>query len=208
MFCNWLTEMRDGNTDNIVYSGIDAAWMHEDTVEDTTKNGYRMPTSIEWEYAARYRGTDSTNTVIGYVNPFYTKGNSASGAYTYHDDAADVNPKNSIVDGKDANDKVAVYNYYWNGSSWIWQNPSGAEEAAVKSLGLNSSNALGLYDMSGNVCEWCFTRDADSRVYRGGTWSGAADILPVGNSSKDKAWYGNDRIGLRLCRTEPVNKSV
>lgn len=57
MFCNWLTEMRDGNTSNLVYTGIDATWEHDETVEDAAKNGYRLPSSQEWEYAARYIGT-------------------------------------------------------------------------------------------------------------------------------------------------------
>ena len=26
MFCNWLTEMRDGNSDNVVYTGITSSW--------------------------------------------------------------------------------------------------------------------------------------------------------------------------------------
>jgi len=50
MFCNWLTEMRDGNTTNVVYTGISESWNHTDTVENTDKTGYRLPSSEEWEY--------------------------------------------------------------------------------------------------------------------------------------------------------------
>lgn len=51
-----------------------------DTVlPDVTAKGFRLPTSMEWELAARYRGNDSTNSVQ--VDGIYwTKGNSASGA--------------------------------------------------------------------------------------------------------------------------------
>jgi hypothetical protein len=32
---------------------------------DQSANGFRLPTSLEWELAARYRGCDST--IIGYL---------------------------------------------------------------------------------------------------------------------------------------------
>jgi formylglycine-generating enzyme required for sulfatase activity len=35
MFCNWLTEMTEGHTDNLAYSGIDTTWDHTETVEDS-----------------------------------------------------------------------------------------------------------------------------------------------------------------------------
>jgi formylglycine-generating enzyme required for sulfatase activity len=208
MFCNWLTEMRDGNTNNVVYEWLDngdgggtasdGIWQDDETDIDTTKNGYRLPSSDEWEYTARYRGSDSTNTVIGYSNPYFTKGNSASGAYTYYDDESDVNPDNGVVDGKDANDEVAVYGYYYD-SGWVDKGTS--DEAEVKSLGLSSANTLGLYDMSGNVWEWCFTASGSSRTSRGGSWFDNAHYLRVGLWNSRFPGDSSRDIGFRLCRT-------
>lgn len=199
MFCNWLTEMRDGGTGNVVYTGMDTDWMHDETVEDATKNGYRLPSGDEWEYAARYRGTDAVNTVSGYSNPFYTKGNSASDAITYYNDENDVNPANGVVDGKDANDAVAVYGSYWDGSGWVSKGTS--DEAAVKSLGAVSANVLGVYDMSGNVSEWCFTVNGTNRITRGGGWSVRAVYLRVGYVHGYPPYDEGSSLGFRLCRT-------
>jgi formylglycine-generating enzyme required for sulfatase activity len=187
--------MRDGNTDNVVYTNIDTSWQDDETVEHPERNGYRLPSSDEWEYTARYRGSDSTNTVSGYSDPYFTKGDSASGAYTYYNDVADVNPANGVVDGKDANDQVAVYRYYYDGS---WVDKGTSDEAEVKSL---APNALGLYDMSGNVWEWCFTENGSYRIKRGGSWNYFAYDLQVGYWHNNYPDYSYNDIGFRLCRT-------
>jgi formylglycine-generating enzyme required for sulfatase activity len=209
MFCNWLTEMRDGNADNVVYiwtdngdgdgTASDGIWQDDETDIDTTKNGYRLPSSDEWEYTARYRGSDSTNTVSGYSNPYFTKGDSASGAYTYYNDEADVNPANGVVDGKDANDQVAVYGYYWDGSNWV--DTGTTDEAEVKSLGPSSANTLGLYDMSGNVWEWCYTEYNSFRILRGGSWGNYTSSLEIGYWNFGSSVYSDHLLGFRLCRT-------
>jgi formylglycine-generating enzyme required for sulfatase activity len=178
MFCNWLTEMRDGTTDNVEYTGIDTNWVDDETTENISRNGYRLPSRDEWEYAARYRGTDTTNAV--YSNPYYyTKGNSASGAVADYNEAA-------------ACQAVAVYN---------GQSPTPSDEAEVKSLGTSSANALGLYDMSGNVLEWCFTESDSYRIYRGGYWEYNALNLQFGYVLHDLPDYEGDNLGFRFCRT-------
>jgi formylglycine-generating enzyme required for sulfatase activity len=179
MFCNWLTEMRDGNTDNVVYTNIDTTWADDETTETVTKTGYRLPSSDEWEYTARYRGADSTNTVSGYTSPYYTQGDSASGATADYTNAS-------------ACQAVAVY----SGSS-----PVPSDEAVVKSLGAGSANSLGLYDMSGNVWEWCFTESGSYRIIRGGSWNHAANHLQVGNVYDDYPDLELSYLGFRLCRT-------
>ena len=180
MFCNWLTEMRDENTENLVYTGIDTDWESPETSEDRSKNGYRLPTHGEWEYTARYRGSDSTNTVAGYSDPYFTRGDSASGATADYTDAP-------------ACQAVAVY----GGSGAGYSEPE-----PVTSLGASSGNALGIYDMSGNVNEWCFSNaGGDYWTYCGGGWGDSALVLRIGFSdSIDAPTYG-DYLSFRLCRS-------
>jgi len=180
MFCNWLTEMRDGNTDNVVYTNIGTSWIDDDTTENNTRNGYRLPTSNEWEYTARYRGADSTNTVSVYSDPFFTKGDSASGAIS------NTNDTTSCME-------VAVFDY---------TDPDPyTDEQEVKSLGSGSANTLGLYDMSGNVAEWCFTGDNVYRINRGGDWYCGADNLAVGAFVSSYPNMELFQLGFRFCRT-------
>ncbi len=184
MCCNWLTEMRDGigNIGNVVYTWIDngdGIWQDDETNEDTEKNGYRLPSSDEWEYTARYRGSDSTNTVSGYSNPYFTTGDSASGAIDYwgHGPACR---------------NVAVYEL---------QDPVPTDEAEVKSLGPDSANTLGLYDMSGNVWEWSFTESDSYRIRRGGSWDSSSIRLQVGYLVHGLPDVSAGVLGFRLCRT-------
>jgi formylglycine-generating enzyme required for sulfatase activity len=111
--------------------------------------GFRLPVSNEWELAARWRN-DATNTVSGYSDPYFTKGDSASGA------TARADTSNEAATGA-----VAWY-----------QNNSLSTTHAVKG---KDPNALGLYDMSGNVGEWCFDwatgSTGSSRIVRGGNYS-------------------------------------
>ena len=94
-------------------------WYHAKC--DFTANGYRLPTIVEWEYAAR-----GGNGLTGYQ-------------YKYA--------------GSDILDEVA------------WYATDGLREVMQK-----KPNTLGLYDMCGNIEEWCWERYGNDtlRRYAGG----------------------------------------
>jgi formylglycine-generating enzyme required for sulfatase activity len=148
----------------------------------TGATGFRLPTGNEWELAARWRGSDPTNTVSGYTNPYFTRGDSASGATANYNDAT-------------ATGLMAWY----NGNS---DSVTGTKKTQpVKG---KAANALGLYDMSGNVWEWCFdwsSNTGSSRIQRGGGWSYDANHLQVGYMSSDYPDRRYRSIGFRPART-------
>ena len=173
---DWRKPIRDSRDDNAEVC---------DAVEpDENATGFRLLTSVEWELAARWRN-DAVNTVGGNADPWFTRGNSASGA------TADVTDE-------DATSAVG----------WFWENvvaelPEGLWTS--QPVKRKIPNSLGLYDMSGNVWEMTSTfGSGGSRLVRGGSWYAALNssstqigystfVLPVGTYVE---------TGFRLARSE------
>ena len=117
---------------------------------------------------------------------------------------------NYTFSGSNAIDDVA---WYWQNSgdktlSGMWSWPSiGKNHNKTKPVGEKACNELRLYDMSGNVREWCedWFEDAETatgvdRVWRGGGWIGAdfACALTFRGSHQPNG-KGPDQ-GFRVCR--------
>ncbi len=99
-----------------------------------------------------------------------------------------------------------THGYYYSGSDvlplvgWFWDN-SGHSAHLVGELG---SNELGMYDMSGNIWEWCwdlYTVDNNGyRALRGGYYNYLDYLCGVAYRYRDYARIHNEYLGFRLVR--------
>lgn len=174
-YCNWLSTMND-LTPRYLLNGailptidINQEYLVE---QDTSANGYRLPTEAEWEFAAR--------------------GGNKSEGYIYS--------------GGEYQDYVA-----WN------------DKDRVHRKGTKSANELGIYDMSGNVFEWCWDNwseyyppvteqlnpqgplvgdEGTGRVLRGGSWYNEEDYLRVSKRAFSQPLSRFTNFGFRVARSK------
>ena len=157
------------------------------------KTGLRLPSEAEWEYACR-----AGSQGMSYIGDFAIKG---------------INNAPSL--GKIAwygGNSGVTYRGGVDSSRWLDRERL-AKSSGTHHRGLRLPNAWGLYDMLGNVCEWCQDWYGDypallesdpggvatgaRRVQRGGSWRNLPQVCRAANRSR---WGPTERIdycGLR-----------
>jgi sulfatase modifying factor 1 len=118
--------------------------------------------------------------------------------------------KSYTYSGSNDVDEVA---WYWRNSGdeyltgeWHWLRVKN-NNSSTKTIGLKKPNELGLYDMSGNVREWCWdwygdfeSNSGSKRVWRGGGWIGGAHACESSFRGSFRASGKGPDQGFRVCR--------
>ncbi len=166
------------------------------------ENGFRLPTWLEWQLAARLtnkkdyivkkHGKPLQSTVNG-KEWFFTKGRAISG------DKYDVTNQIQGKAGEKSGRRYANFGDYMM---------CGLTYYHTLEIGSLLPNSLGIYDMSGNAEEWCLNyvpkhRFSDGTVILAGRVSSGGDCF-VPFVCMGYAGQGSRLpvLGLRLCRTK------
>lgn len=174
VYCNWLSSQ----------NGIEQCYNLSTWNCYFTKNGYRLPTEAEWEYAGRG----------GQYNPYYkypwgnnpddTKANWPNSGDPYETGAYPLTTPVGFYDG--TLKKKSDYN--WPGSATTYQTTNGA-------------NGFGLYDMAGNTWEfindWYLTNYYNISPYDNPKGPDSGSIMPDGKQYKGMRggnWYNGDIV--------------
>ncbi|MCF7932030.1 MAG: formylglycine-generating enzyme family protein [Acholeplasmataceae bacterium] len=169
-------------TDEIIKDATSTNRTVVDSAIQTNHNGYRLPTTDEWEMAARWLDGSGDYTIeVG--GRFWTKGDHASGALA---DTTDSDETNRVA----------------------WLSDPKANQQHV--IGQKAPNQAGLYDMSGNAAEWTYTVGASyqdlgeishTRVFRGGAAHQLLPYLRLGRTPDAYPYETSLSIGFRLVRS-------
>lgn len=160
-----------------------------------SSNGYRLPTEAEWEYAAR-AGTEA---------PFNTESSIGAEEANFYGHYPYLIEENYFSQGK-------------------LETKPGEYRQTTIAVGSFSPNKWGLYDIHGNVGEWCFDyygaydiENTDNpsgaetgtlRINRGGGWNDYAKHMRCAYRASTTPNQGMSNIGFRIVRNSDGHQNM
>ena len=195
VFCNRLSILEglqpvytiDGSTNPDEWGDIpdnnNSTW--NTAAADWNATGYRLPTEMEWMWAAMGANTDDDPWAVNTTG--YTK-NYAGETIT------------KMV-------TLSMEDFCWyTANSGTKTHPAGTK----------MPNELGILDMSGNVWEWCWDRNASYpsgtlqdysgaasgtlRIVRGGDWSAPSNLCSLSSRDSVNPHFRVETVGFRVVR--------
>ena len=150
---------------------------------------YRLPSEEEWEYACRAGAKTAlpNNKDIHIIGEYNA-------------------PELDEIAWYGGNSSVGFSARGWD-VAYITGKQHPGQRAAPRVVKGKKPNAWGLYDMLGNVSEWCLDRMEKGRAMRGGSWSNKARLCrPARRAWNAPNWRGN-YIGFRVVLAPIAEKS-
>jgi formylglycine-generating enzyme required for sulfatase activity len=158
----------------VIFVSWDDAKLYINWLNAKTGKTYRLLSEAEREYVTR----------AGTTTPFWW--------------GSSITPMQANYDG----------NYTYGGHSWLDQllrplRTKGKYRARTVPVDSFEANPWGLFNVHGNISEWCedIADEPRRRVIRGGSWGDDPRDLRATASNSNFTDYRDDEIGFRLART-------
>ena len=153
---------------------------------------YRLPTDHEWSCAIGIGAKEDP------AQPAGKKNGTLGGVYPWGTSYPPVQPSGNYAD----EDFRREFESKVGGQNLRWEHSYADGFPFTAPVGSFSANSLGLYDLSGNVWEWCldkYEEGKNERVLRGGSWRayGSGGLLSSSRFPLAADSYG-DGHGFRV----------